>query len=428
MTEQIAPQALRFGANYTPSQDWMHAWEDIDADQVRRDFEGLAELGLDHVRLLPLWPILQPNRTLIRSKAVDDVRRVVDIAAEQGLDASVDVIQGHLSSFDYLPAWIQTWHKRNMFTDPEVVAAEAALVTSLGSALKDAPNFLGLTLGNEINQFSGPPHPDPMGATQDQAAQWIETLIHTAKKEAPDFTHLHAEYDAVFFLDDHPFTPAHVARLGDVSAIHSWIFNGTAQTYGGTSPQSRHHAEYLIELTRAFATDPTRQTWLQEVGAPSNCLTTAQMPDFMEHTIRNAATTEGLWGVTWWCSHDVDRSLADFPDLEYTLGLIDSERRIKPLGERFAEVIKDLRANPVSPATRKVAVEIEVDQQDTPLLRAALAPGGSLFDAWMGLVADGERPAFVLSSAGQHGFEEVVRVEATAPQGGYEPSNTEVEG
>ena len=197
MTSHRDSSQLRFGANYTPSQDWMHAWEDIDADQVRRDFQGLAALGLDHVRLLPLWPVLQPNRTLIRSKAVDDVRLVVDIAAEQGLDASVDVLQGHLSSFDYLPAWIQTWHKRNMFTDSEVVAAEATLVARLASALKDAPNFLGLTLGNEINQFSGPPHPDPMRATRDQATQWIEDLIQAAKEEAPGLTHLHAEYDAV---------------------------------------------------------------------------------------------------------------------------------------------------------------------------------------------------------------------------------------
>ena len=30
---------------------------------------------------------------------------------------------------------------------------------------------------------------------------------------------------------------------------------------------------------------------------------------FLEATVRSAARTENLWGVTWWCSHDVSRSL-----------------------------------------------------------------------------------------------------------------------
>ena len=106
MTQRRALDArLRFGANYTPSKDWMHSWLDFTPDDVRRDFAALAELGLDHVRVFPLWTVLQPNRTLIRTKAIDDVRAMVDIAAEFELDASVDVIQGHLSSFDFVPSW-----------------------------------------------------------------------------------------------------------------------------------------------------------------------------------------------------------------------------------------------------------------------------------------------------------------------------------
>ena len=83
MTQRGALDApLRFGANYTPSTDWMHSWLDFTPDDVRRDFAALAALGLDHVRVFPLWTVLQPNRTLIRAKAIDDVRTMVDIAAE----------------------------------------------------------------------------------------------------------------------------------------------------------------------------------------------------------------------------------------------------------------------------------------------------------------------------------------------------------
>lgn len=426
-----ASRAPRFGANYTPSRDWMFAWYNLNLDDVRRDMDALARIGLDHVRLLPLWPVLQPNRTLIRADAVDDVRAVVDVVAEFGMDASVDVLQGHLSSFDIMPSWLTSWHQTNLFTDEPAVSAQVRLVESLGTRLKDAPNFLGLTLGNEVNQFSGDPHPQPMRATSDEVKQWMTRLLDGARAVAPSHPHVHAEYDAAFYLDGHPFTPAHAAQVGDQTVIHSWVFNGTAQRYGGMSHESLHHGEYMIELARAFATDPERVTWLQEVGAPSNCVTAEQAPDFLAGTVQNALSCESLWGVTWWCSHDVSRTLGDFPELEYTLGLVDQKHRIKPIGQRFAEVIAETKAStPVIPA-RRVGIEIQVGADGTPLDRSSLGPGGSVFDEWTRLARDGRHPTCVTSAATREalairGIDEVVAVAPRGPAGGYSAVNTVV--
>ncbi|KJL30440.1 glycoside hydrolase 5 family protein [Microbacterium oxydans] len=390
------PAPLRFGANYTPRAQWMHAWMKLDLDEVRRDFAALAELGLDHLRIFPLWTVLQPNRTLIRPEAVDDVRAVVDVAAEFGLDASVDVIQGHLSSFDFIPSWLFTWHDKNMFTHPDALSGQAELVTRLGERLGDASNFLGFTLGNETNQFSAQTHPSPWPVTEAEAANWITTLLDAAHASAPAQQHVHSEYDAAWYMDGHGFTPALASRLGDITTVHSWIFNGTAQRYGGRSVASDRHAEYMIELARAFATDPTKPIWLQEVGAPSNCLTPEQTPDFLEATLRSVVRTDGLWGVTWWCSHDVSRSLADFPELEYTLGLVDQHGEAKPIGRRFAELIPELRERQPAPA-RTLGIVVEVDEAETPLSRGAMSPGGTIFQAWVDACEAGADPAFVTS-------------------------------
>lgn len=415
---------LRFGVNYVPREGWFYSWLSPRWDEVRRDFVTLAELGMDHVRLFPFWPVLQPNRTLVREEALADVRTMAVLAGEAGLDVAVDVVQGHMSSYDFLPAWLTSWHSRNMFTDPEVLAAQAELTRRLHGALEDLPQYIALTLGNEVNQFSGDPHPSPMRATSQQAEEWITTLLDAVPAD-DERLRLHAEYDAIWYLDGHPFEPAHASRLGDLTAIHSWIFNGTAQRYGGMSSQSLRHGEYLTELSGAFAADAGRQVWLQEIGAPLNVLDEADAAAFCTRAVQHAADSTSLWGVTWWCSHDVSPALADFPPLEYSLGLIDTDGAVKPIGRAFAEVARELRTRTALPTPRREAVVIDVGEDEVPLRRIDAAPGGTVFETWNDLAAQGRRPAVVTSltasdpsALAARGIETLHRVGETT-SGGY---------
>ncbi|MFE6051358.1 glycosyl hydrolase [Kitasatospora sp. NPDC056446] len=389
--------APRFGVNYTPSVGWFHHWLDFDLDAVRADFDSIAGLGLDHVRVFPLWPLFQPNRTLIRPRAVEQLAAVVDAAGERGLDVAVDGLQGHLSSFDFLPAWTRTWHRRNLFTDPEVIDGQAAYLRTLAEALRERPNFLGMTLGNEINQFSGYPHPDPDRATPDEAEAWLRRMLDACEQGAPGRLHLHASYDAAWYLDEHPFTPWHSARIGSATAVHSWVFNGTAQRYGAHSTATAQHAAYLVELSKAWADDPARPVWLQEVGAPAPHITAEDAARFTGATVAAALDCPDLWGVTWWCSHDVDRSLADFPELEYSLGLLTTDRKVKPAGARLAEAAAEARRSWRPPAPRSTAVVVATGDEVTSPKRSVCGPGGPVYEAFMRLAEAGARPTTVLA-------------------------------
>lgn len=403
---------VRFGANYTPSEGWFHHWLDFDLDAVRADLDALAALGLDHIRVFPVWPYFQPNRTLIRPRAVDQLVQLADAAAERGLDVNVDGLQGHLSSFDFLPSWTQTWHRRNIFTDEDVVAGQEEYLRTLAAALADRPNFIGMTLGNEINQFAAGPHPDPDRITEAQAQEWLRRTLAACAAGAPGRLHVHAEYDAAWYQDDQPFTPAQAARLGGATAVHSWVFNGTAQRYGRDSVATAHHAAYMIELSKAWALDPHRPVWLQEVGAPAPLIPPDGVAPFLEATVTAALDCPDVWGVTWWCSHDVSRSLADFPELEYSLGLLAEDGKVKPGGAALARIAGERRGRAHVPAVRTTAVVVD----DAGERRSACAPGGAVFEAYMRLVADGVRPTAVLAGrAGDpehlaaRGIEEVVR-------------------
>ncbi|MBO4260615.1 glycosyl hydrolase [Streptomyces griseorubiginosus] len=382
--------ALRFGVNYTPRRGWFHSWYDFDPDHAREDLAQIAGLGLDHVRVFHLWPLLQPNRTLIRTAAVDQLVHLVDLAAEAGLDVMVDGVQGHLSSFDFYPEWTRSWHHRNVFTDPEALEAQAELLRTLGRALADRPNLLGLQLGNELNNLV-----EHNPVTAGEVDRYLDMLLTAARDGLrPGLLATHSAYDAAWYGDDHPFTPQASARKGDLTTVHPWVFSANcAGRYGSGSFEVLHLAEYGTELAKAYAEDPSRPVWVQETGAPEPHIPAADAPRFARATVLNAADCQGLWGVTWWCSHDVDRSLADYPELEYTLGLFDSAGRPKPIAEALAQTVAELRAQPPSPQARGTALVLDC----TPGTRSVSGPGGAYFEAWMRLRAQGERPAVVLA-------------------------------
>lgn len=396
MTDPADGHSVRFGVNYTPRVGWFHHWLDFCADDVARDLDTIAELGVDHVRIFPLWPVLQPNRTLIRPRGLADVERVLKLAADRGLDVCVDGLQGHLSSFDFVPAWLTTWHRRGFFTDPEVIASTAAYLTALARACAGHPNLLGLTVGNEVNQFTGTVHPEPYPATERDVAAWLDAMIGALRAGAPAAPALHSCYDATWYDDTQPFTPVQAATLGDMTVVHSWVFNGTAQLYGPDAFETHAHARYLTEVARAFQTDPDRPVWVQEVGAPRNVLPEPFVAPFIEATVAHLTDTPDLYGITWWCSHDVSRSLADFPELEYDLGLIDERGRIKKEGLVLAEAMTQLRARRRAGAAAAERPSLLLDP--TAVARRDLAPGGAFWERYMSVAREGGHPRVTLAA------------------------------
>ena len=398
MMRQAPVDRVRWGVNYTPASGWFHSWQDFDIDAVRADLDSIASLGLDHIRIFPIWPLIQPSRTHIRKAGIRDVGRVVDAAAEVGLDVAVDGLQGHLSSFDFLPNWVTTWHRRNIFTDPDVVRAEAELVDALCRVVSQRSNTIGMTVGNETDQFALDRHPEPHCLTPAQMEEWLGRMLDTARSAWPQGMHQHSADDDVWFDDTSPTTPRHATRLGDVTTVHSWVFTRVAALYPEGHPAHAHFADYLVQLATAWADDPRRPVWLQEIGAPYPAVSARAAPDFLADSIMNTLDNDHLWGVTWWCSHDVERSLADFPELEYTLGLLGSDRSIKPIGRRFADLIAQERRAPTAHVVRGTAVVFDPDEGQFATDRSLTGPGSAVFHTWLDLAMTETRPALVRRS------------------------------
>ena len=77
------------GVNYWPRRKAMYWWSNFDAGEVREDFSIIRETGLKMVRIFLLWDDFQPEPTSISRDAVDNLVKVADAAAENGLGLNV---------------------------------------------------------------------------------------------------------------------------------------------------------------------------------------------------------------------------------------------------------------------------------------------------------------------------------------------------
>ncbi|TDU91913.1 hypothetical protein EV138_5526 [Kribbella voronezhensis] len=370
------PVPPRFGANYVPSSGWFYSWLDYDGAAVRRDFADLAGLGLDHVRVFPIWPWIQPNRAIIRQQPIDDLLDLIDAAAEYGLQVAVDLIQGHLSSFDFLPSWVLTWHRRSLFEDSTVRDGLTAYCEAVAGAVATRPNVFAITLGNEVNNL----WPDST-TTAPSSTSWAQELLVAVKKAAPEVLALHSVFDDAWYKPDHPFHPVDVVDLGELSTVHSWVFNGVSRVDGPLGPATVSHADYLVELAAATSLDPARPVWLQEVGVPGPDIPVDLQAEFTRRTVESVVHNPALWGITWWSSHDIDRRLLDFPDREYDLGLFTVDHHPKPAAEALAAVIAEIRANGVHPQPA-TTITAPMNPRTEPHRRAELSPGSSFHLTW----------------------------------------------
>ncbi|MEU0742365.1 glycosyl hydrolase [Streptomyces sp. NPDC006134] len=386
-------RTLRFGVNYTPSKNWWHLWNDFDERSVRDDLRQIASLGFDHIRVFCMWPLFQPDRAIVSERALGLLDRIIRVADDSGLDVSVDFLQGHLSSFEFFPGWTVTNHKGSIFADPRIVAGQRLYVRKAAARIARHRNVLGSTLGNEMNLMTNRQEDKE---TPQQIGDWLDTLLGEAERAAPGLDHVHSEFDNVWFWEGDAFRPEYAATKGARTVIHSWVFGGAAQTYGPLGTGSVHFAEYLTELARSWhrPEDLDRTLWLQEIGAPllgfdgKPLIPEGRAPEFAERTVRAAARCAGLWGITWWCSHDVSRDLPDFPELEYSLGLIGQNGRPKPIGVRLSEIIREFDRTPPRPAARTTAVVFSGDRTDARI-------GGKVMNAFMDQCSKGRAPAIV---------------------------------
>ncbi len=411
MNQTTPTPGPRFGVNYVPGTGWWYCWQDWDPAAIRRDLQAVAELGCDHVRIHCLWSLFQPNAALVSASMLTRLVELVRLAGDSGLDVVVTVLDGWLSGFDFRPQWLKG---ASVFADDDAVRAQLLLLEAVADRVRDEPNFLGFDVANEPSVLLNFPQNT---ASPEQADRWVETMLAQCERVAPGRMHS-VGMDHGPWMTELPFGREALGTTGTLTPIHAWTyFTGALDRYGATGTGALHLAEFMLEVAKAYHREPARQVWLQEYGVAPAWMGSGEALDYLDRSTRAACEVEGLWGVTWWCSHDIDRRLAGFADLEYDLGLLTPDNTVKPTGRRFREVVEELRAAPPPAPQREVGL----------VLPASAVPDLDFADAFFALVDRGVRPAVVLETRAADPDHLAVRgitrlVHGAAPSGTADPA------
>lgn len=336
MSSSKNPRRVRFGLNYVPSKRWYYCWNDWNPAEIAEDFDAIAKLGADHIRVMLVWPYFQPNPAQVSAVHLKRLGELMAAAQKRDLDVIVCPLTGWLSGFRFLPSAI--YEPESIFLEERIGIQVRTYFQGIIDAVGGCRNFFGFDLGNEINVMV-PFLPQQAGD------KWGRELVAWLRPKVPDKWIVNG-------VDNHPwftgrtFSTTHLVQEYDAVAVHAWpMFTACLKRGALDEAPSCHLSAFLTHLCRHAMSEAgtERPIWIQEFGCSGLWGTEKSKEVYLRESVRHAVHAGATW-FTWWCSHDIDRSY-QFDELEYDLGLLNTDNSEKPLAKVFRELV-EIHAEP----------------------------------------------------------------------------------
>ncbi|MBR4519274.1 MAG: cellulase family glycosylhydrolase [Victivallales bacterium] len=373
------------GVNYWASHAGIKMWRQWRPETIQTDLARLASLGVEHLRIFPLWPDFQPisiyyrQRGLpkelawkdgapwpVKGSAVDPemlerLRQFCDYALEQGLKVVVALVTGWMSGRLFAPP---AFEGRNLLTDPQAVYYQLRLVRGIVDALKDHPAIVAWESGNECNCLAN--------SSRDEFRLWYQSIynaIRAADATRPIFAGLHGLLPAASadLVDEHSWRIGDVAEACDFLTTHPYpAFTPDVGTDVLGSFKSLFHAV----AENAFYSDLAgKPCFAEELGTLANVIGSEQIAGrYLDRVLRNLFFHDQR-ALYWWCAFDQEK--LDYPPytwcaVERELGLFRCDGSLKPVGQAvrdFAEFRRQLPQPPLPPPRRDATVVLTTTQE-----------------------------------------------------------------
>lgn len=339
------------GCNYWASHAGIYMWREWDENVVDEDFKQLSSIGIELVRVFPLWPDFQPlnkiygyhghtegysinGNTLIDTfdPAVDETmmgrfEKMLDIADKYNIKLIPSLITGWMSGRLFAPPAL---FDLNLITDPLAIKWEIRFIRTFVKRFKHRSAIAAWCLGNECNCMS------PV-ENDEQAWLWLSALsdafrgadptrevisgMHSNFTPGEEFWSLQDCGDNCEIITTHPYaSPTYKTDKELMNTIKPMIHPAAQTVYSGAIAQK----PCFIEETGTFG----QMYGDEEFNAK-----------YMEGALYTAWSHDCL-GYLWWIGYD-QGSLSYHPfgynNRASNYGLFREDRSLKPVGE----VVKD---------------------------------------------------------------------------------------
>ncbi|NNL46776.1 MAG: cellulase family glycosylhydrolase [Acidimicrobiia bacterium] len=346
---------FRLGVNYWPARSAMRWWSAFEPEEVARDFERIADAGMDSVRFFLTWEAFQPAPASVDQTMLGRLVQVADIAEAAGLDIMPTLFTGHMSGVNLIPPWAtggsdgddrfrvvsggsaSTVGLRNWYSDPHVTRAQTLLAGQAAGVLAGHGSVWAWDLGNENSNCVTPP---------DKASgrEWlmnITSAIRAADPKTLITTGLHMED----LEQDRNLGPAEAQEACDFLTMHGYPIYAS----WSAGPTDEHLLPFLSIVTRWLA--GRGDVLFSEFGLP----TLATGDNLVDHEVSTMSVREeeaaaytgrclealhdaGCTGAMLWCYSDYLPGIWSEPPLdvaihERSFGLWRSDGSPKPAVE-----------------------------------------------------------------------------------------------
>jgi endo-1,4-beta-mannosidase len=324
---------------------------------------------------------------------VDNLVKVADAAAENGLGLNVTFFTGHMSGPNWAPRWLVGGHLppeahqhsirdvvsagqktdlgyRNMYHDEVALKAEKLLVKTVVSTLKDHPGVWLWNLGNEPDLFAWP-------NSSDEGATWVKEVVSLIKSIDPVHpVTIGLHNDGIH--RDNGFRMDKVYKQTDIAVMHSYPM----YTPWARQPLDPDFVPFTCALVSALAGKPVlmeefggctalpgqatyNMKWTETNGREREQFMASEedFAKFIRLTLPKLHDS-GATGAVIWCFADYAYNLWDRPPCqnmwhERFFGLVRPDGTLKP----HAKVLQDFsKTNPqVKPMPEYARLKVDPD-------------------------------------------------------------------
>lgn len=369
------------GCNFWDSKSGTDMWANFDEESLAADLDALTESGIRYLRCFPNWRDFQPvialrdwrggfkeyrltgdrfpeNEYYIEPVMIERFRKFAMMANTRNMKLIVSIMTGWMSGRLFCPPALDS---KNLINDPEALMLEEKFVRGFVTYTKDLPNIEMWDLGNECNC---------LGQANSPAESYLWTsTIRNAILAADDTRRISSGMHSLVFEENQPWSIRDQGLLTDMLTPHPY----PSPTVGGDVDPANRLRTTMISTAQCeyYAGLSGKPVMIQEQGTFSDMLINREgAADFARVNICSSYAG-GFQGYLWWCAHEhlkLARPPYSWSMIERELGLLDLERKLKPVGNEIRRMGELLDTLPeLSPKLTDAVIVLSHDQQQWPV-------------------------------------------------------------